>query len=197
MTTAAPCACDNCGAVMGMKAPHVRPGDVLRVGKKGAAIFSEDGRRRRWLMRALSPSEKRVGFIMLNPSKADADDNDPTITRCEGFARREGAGSIEVANLADIIETDSKKLAEIARRGDTTDASSRYYMRHVLGCDLVIGAWGGHPWAVGKLALLMMQEFGAEGAVSALGLKCLGKTKKGAPNHPLYLPALQQLEPWP
>lgn len=175
--------------------PGVLAGDVLRIGTAGAAIFSEDGRRRRWLSRHLSGASKRCGFIMLNPSDADADNPDNTVTRCMGFARREECGSLEIGNLSDIIETDSRKLDEFARRGETTDANSRHYLRHVLGCDLVICAWGAHPWARGKLSLFWSQEMG--GDVLPGWFKCLGKTKTGAPNHPLYLPAAQPLESWP
>ena len=188
-------ACADCGTVTGIQAPRVLGGDELRVGKRGAAIFSRDGSRRRWLYRSLSGEMKRVGFVMLNPSSAGADDNDRTITRCEGFAHREGAGSMEVANLSDWIETDSANLGIPAARGLMTDSSSRHYLKHVMGCDLVIAAWGAHPWARGKLALWWLQENGGElprGFVS-----CLGRTKTGAPNHPLYLPANKPLELWP
>jgi hypothetical protein len=161
----------------------------------GAAIFSRDGRRRRWLYRHIRPTGPRVGFVMLNPSNADAFEPDPTITRCIGFAAREGAGSLEVANLADIIETDSKKLQGLAVRGETTDGSSRHYLKHVLGCDVVIAAWGAHPWARGKLHLWWMQEMGGE--LPSGFVKCLRKTKKGAPEHPLYIPANAPLQDWP
>src|SRR5689334_20041621 len=38
-------------------------------------------------------------FVMLNPSTADATEDDPTIRRCTGFAKREGMPAIEVVNL--------------------------------------------------------------------------------------------------
>jgi hypothetical protein len=170
--------------------PEVQPGDVRREGKRGVAIFNAEGNRRRWLARRLSDSPKRVGFVMLNPSQADADDNDNTITRCVGFALREGGGVLEVANLADIIETDSKKLTGLAHLGAATDGNSRHYLRHVLGCDLVIAAWGAHRWARGRLA-----NYGAP--ISTIGFQCLGVTKAGAPNHPLYLAASTPLRSWP
>ena len=177
--------------------PTVLGGDVLMTSPMGlgAAIFSEDGRRRRWLYRNVSPAPRRCGFVMLNPSTADAFKPDNTITRCIGFAAREGCGALEVANLADIIETDSKKLAGLAARGECTDANSRHYLKHVLGCDLVILAWGGHPWARGKLQLWWMQNMGGDSLPSIF--QCLGKTKAGAPNHPLYLAAKTPLEVWP
>lgn len=176
--------------------PEVLPGDVLRVGALGSAVFSADGTRRRWLSRQLSGSPKRLGFIMLNPSRAGADDTDNTVTRCIGFGRREEAGEVEIGNLSDLIETDSKKLTALARQGLLTDGNSRHYLRHVLGCDVVICAWGAHPWARGKLATFLSQTIGLED-IRALGLKCLRKTQTGAPEHPLYMPAAQPLESWP
>jgi hypothetical protein len=102
-----------------------------------------------------------------------------------GFAAREGAGVLEVANLSDWIETDSANLGIPSARGLMTDENSRHYVTHVLGCDLVIVAWGAHKWARGRLAKC------------GPGLMCLGKTKSGAPIHPLYRPANTPLETWP
>lgn len=175
-----------------MSGPVVLPGDVLQVGKLGAAIFSADGTRRRWLQRRISDAPRRCGFVMLNPSKAGADKTDPTITRCIGFATREGCGSLEVANVFDWIETESANLGIPAARGLMTDANSAHYVRHVLGCDVVIVAWGAHKLARGRLASMWPND-----PTVTLGLRCLGKTKTGAPIHPLYRPANTPLELWP
>lgn len=171
---------------------EVLRGDELRVGSLGAAVFSSDGRRRRWLSYRLSDAPKRCGFVMLNPSKAGAEKPDPTVTRCIGFARREGAGSLEIANLADIVETDSTKLGAFVRRGEATDDNSRHYLLHVLCCGLVIVAWGAHAWARGRLA--QVREIGV--TVPSI-FWCLGRTKAGAPKHPLYVRADAPLELWP
>ena len=42
---------------------------------------------------------KRIAFVMLNPSRADATNDDPTLCRCISFARSWGYGSLEVVNL--------------------------------------------------------------------------------------------------
>jgi hypothetical protein len=41
----------------------------------------------------------RLGWIMLNPSQADEQVDDPTLRRCVGFARGWGFGGLEVVNL--------------------------------------------------------------------------------------------------
>jgi hypothetical protein len=50
------------------------------------------------LHRQWSPEPPMV-FIMLNPSTAGSDNDDPTIRRCIGFAERENRGGIIVVNL--------------------------------------------------------------------------------------------------
>lgn len=42
---------------------------------------------------------RRVLWVMLNPSTADADVDDPAIRRCVAFSKREGAGGLTVTNL--------------------------------------------------------------------------------------------------
>lgn len=63
------------------------------------AVVSGDGRYRYALTRTWRPDAPLLTFVMLNPSTADAYADDPTIRRCIGFARREGAAGIRVANL--------------------------------------------------------------------------------------------------
>jgi hypothetical protein len=50
-----------------------------------SAEISEDGVYRYHLRRVWDATKKRVCFGMLNPSKADGFQNDPTITRCCNF----------------------------------------------------------------------------------------------------------------
>jgi hypothetical protein len=74
---------------------------------KGSAVFSEDGVYRYRLERTellrSGPSDRfhdgAANFIMLNPSTATADASDPTVRRCEGFARAWGYDRLIVTNL--------------------------------------------------------------------------------------------------
>ena len=63
------------------------------------AEFDATGCYRYLLWRSWDGQAPRVGFVMLNPSRADAAVNDPTIRRCLGFARTWGFGAMDVVNL--------------------------------------------------------------------------------------------------
>ena len=63
--------------------------------RRNTARFSANGIYRYLLTRSLGGSATCL-FIMLNPSSADAENDDPTIRRCIGFANREGYGRLEV-----------------------------------------------------------------------------------------------------
>lgn len=62
------------------------------------AEFSPDRRYRYILTRRWSPAPM-LGCIGLNPSTADELQDDPTVRRWMGFARRDGFGGIVVGNL--------------------------------------------------------------------------------------------------
>ena len=59
-------------------------------GRLGQAWFSPDREHRYLLLRGpdLDATVPLVAYIMLNPSTADADQNDPTIAKCIKFALR-------------------------------------------------------------------------------------------------------------
>ncbi len=65
------------------------------------AVIVENYRYTLW--RIWNPEKPRVLFIMLNPSKGNQVENDPTLRRCIGFAKSWGMGSIEVVNLFGLI----------------------------------------------------------------------------------------------
>src|SRR3954453_788312 len=70
------------------------------------AVISACGRYRYLLTRQVGPGTRTAVFIMLNPSTADATDDDPTIRRCIGFARQWGCGRLAVLNLFALRATD-------------------------------------------------------------------------------------------
>lgn len=141
------------------------------------AILSDDGVYRYLLRRWWDPTVEAAKFIMLNPSTADASQDDPTIRRCMGFARRWGMGGLVVANLYALRSTDPRALWD---HPDPVGPENDGYLRDILASPgPVIAAWGAHakPDRVAEF-------FDLAGDRSVLAL---GRTKAGQPRHPLYL----------
>jgi hypothetical protein len=152
-----------------------------------SAIISSCGQYRYHLHRRLDDEGNgRVVFVMLNPSTADAEQDDPTIRRCIGFAKREGASILEVVNLYALRSTNWKALCDHhSPIGiDNDDWITRIVNHNV---NIVIAAWGAHPYKDIPFGRRRAQRV-AELIPKKL-LKALHVTKSGAPGHPLYLPA--------
>lgn len=124
-----------------------------------------------------------VAWLMLNPSTADENKNDPTIDRCIDFTERWGYTRWVVGNLFAWRETKSAKLAKITEDLVGPD-NDRHLVEIATSADLVMCAWGAH-----KLAPPRAQHVTAMLIERGVQLHCLRFTPKaGAPEHPLYLP---------
>ena len=135
-------------------------------------------------------------FVMLNPSDADAEKDDPTIRRCMEFARREGASGIIVVNLFAwrTPRSDELRQADDPFGKDNRKAIETIAARSIESGMPVVCAWGcrGTLHGADKTAIDIIRGV-RPGAI----LKCLGKTKAGNPRHPLYLRRDQPLEEFP
>ena len=129
------------------------------------------------------------GFIMLNPSTADAQSDDPTIRRCIGFARSWGYSGLIVGNLFALRATDpAALLAACDPVGGSANALALVDL--VDSATLIVCAWG-QCAAVGRRGGEVIALIRARGRLP----HCLGLTRHGAPRHPLYLPATAQPVP--
>lgn len=137
-----------------------------------------------------------VGWVMLNPSTADASIDDPTIRRCIDFSRRWGYGGLAVRNLFNIRATDPDELLKARAggvplvcenddwRGDRW-ASDDLYLGMAEVCPLIIVAWGAHPAAqVDDRASYVLKLLMS----TRSRIACIGITGDGHPRHPLYRP---------
>lgn len=147
---------------------------------RGDAVFSADSKYRYRLHRTWDAGAASVLFVMLNPSTADATQDDPTIRRCVGFAKRWGYGRLLVGNLFALRATDPRCLLD---EPDPVGPQNDEHLRVMMDeARIVICAWGAHKLAHGTTR---------ESAVKALlgpSLWALGRTAAGAPRHPLYMP---------
>lgn len=121
--------------------------------------------------------KRRVLFVMLNPSTADAEDDDPTLCRCMHFAKRLGFDALDVANLYGFRTPHPKRLFEADEPiGNANDDVMRLL---ACGADNVIAAWGnGAPPARERFVLELLRRTHRE-------IHCLGLTKGLLPKHPL------------
>ncbi len=144
------------------------------------ATFDTTRQYRYTLWRAWDPGRPRVGFIMLNPSQADATNDDPTLRRCLGFARSWGYGALEVVNLFAYRTANPKHLQQVADPiGRDNDRILQTWGDRV---DCIILAWGNGGTLYHRHQIVL--DF-----LPDTKLHCLGLTKQGQPRHPLYLRA--------
>lgn len=159
--------------------------------RRGARI-SDCGGYRYWLSREWGPGPP-LTFVMLNPSTADAEVDDPTIRRCVSFAQREGADACWVVNLFAFRSSDPGALSredDPIGPGNAAEIGVALIAAAVSGLPVVC-AWGAHP--VGLQARRLIRRAVDCGAK----LVCLGRTKNGSPRHPLYVRADQRFEAFP
>lgn len=145
------------------------------------AVLSECGLYRYRLSRSWGFGPK-LGFLMLNPSTADAAIDDPTIRRCIAYAKAWDYGGLEVVNLFAFRATDPKDLIDSAEAGIPVVGHDND--RHIQECfgrvEGMIAAWGAHPFAQKRACQVREMLPGP--------LYYLRLTKDGHPGHPLYLP---------
>ncbi len=155
---------------------------------KRTAESSDDGLFRWWLQRRWGDGPI-VCFVCLNPSTADAERDDPTVTRCIGYAKSWGFGALDIRNLYPYLATKPKDLFTAMKRMDVTGGDrGRSELRAAMTADLVIAAWGGHATLGAQDRFLELTD--------PKPIFHLAKTKDGKPVHPLFQRADLMPVPW-
>ncbi len=157
----------------------------------GSAIISECGLYRYTLHRHIRCMLRWVRpclFIMLNPSTATGETDDPTIRACMEFCSEWQCTSLTVVNLFAYRSTDPDALDEV--KDPIGPDNLKHLQQQFEKCRLgvIVAAWGAHPAAA--LAADLQQ------AIRHAGVQCLGMNKNGSPKHPLYVARKQPLVPW-
>jgi hypothetical protein len=140
---------------------------------KKHAIISQDEKYRYQLSRIWDEEKPKILFLMLNPSIADADVDDPTIRRVVNFAKSWGYGGVFVGNLYAFRSTDPKGLRHT---DNPIGEDNTQHIQSLLGLvEKVIYAWGNNQREPVWLYDLVDSPY------------CIDVSKKGIPKHPLYL----------
>ncbi len=130
-------------------------------------------------------TRRRLLFVMLNPSTANAEEDDPTIRKCCGFARQGTFAEVMVVNLGAYRATDPKDLKAAYKRGvDVVGPDNEaHWIDAIKSSHQVIFAWGAHASDVPAFAQVI-----AKLKVDApRALRFDPPTKDGSPPHPLML----------
>jgi hypothetical protein len=165
---------------------HLRQSTVN--GIEYGAIFDLNGIYRYSLWRAWSAYYPRIAFVLLNPSTADEQRNDPTIRRCIGFARAWEFGSVEVVNLFAYRATDYRELFKV--NDPIGEENNRFLLQAVERCSTIVLGWGNRGTFLNRDRQFIQVLTGRN------DVYCLGITKDGQPRHPLYMKGNTKLEPF-
>jgi hypothetical protein len=140
---------------------------------KNYATLTQDNKYRYKLSRIWDEEKPSVLFIMLNPSTADANIDDPTIRRVVNFAKSWGYGGVFVGNLYAFRSTDPKVLKHI---DDPVGEDNIEHIKQLIGLsDMVIYAWGNNHKEPSWLCELVDTPY------------CIDVSRNRIPKHPLYL----------
>ncbi len=156
---------------------------------KRSAVISSCGKYRYLLTRQVGLGDRTAAFIMLNPSTADAVNDDPTIRRCIGLARRWGCARLAVVNLFAVRATDP---ADMRKASDPVGPENHDWVIRAVDRAVaahepadsgpVVCAWGTH-------GAYMEQDRTVLGWIAGVCTPmALGITRDGHPKHPLYVP---------
>jgi hypothetical protein len=154
-------------------------------------------RYRLWREWPAPPCARRAAFVMLNPSTASGDADDPTVRKCVGFADRWRCYRVDIVNLFAFRATSPDVLvAEVRARGvdvaagPRNDAAIRDVVRACLDArGNVVVAWGANARrselrpradAVRSLLRSIVAAY-PEASIERLG------SGAGSPPHPLML----------
>lgn len=162
------------------------------------AIFSDDpDRRYRFaLWRSWDVGKHFAMFVLLNPSTADHETDDPTITRLTYRAKQAGHGGLVVCNAFGFRATKPIELKRASRAGVDVVGMPKnddVMMKWAKHAQAVIVGWGTHceEVAPGRGAFLLDLLRGAGCAVFALGFNA-----DGSPYHPLFRPYDELPKEW-
>jgi len=151
------------------------------------AYLSLDRRYRYWLLRAWDESLPVLCVIGVNPSTADERENDHTIRKTIGFAKRLRFGGVIMLNVGAFRAKDPsewKNAADPFGPENSVHHLKEYIAKFAPTC--TVAAWGKHC-ANYPRALEIINAIP--------NLQCWGRNGDGTPRHPRSLSYNTPLEP--
>lgn len=150
------------------------------------ARFSKNKCHRYFLERCWNKKKPALMIIGLNPSTADAINNDPTVARCINFGKTWGYGRIYMMNIFAYRATNP--IIMKAAKNPIGKENDKWLVRVAARSDMILAAWGNHGFYLDRdiQIITLLKKY---------KLFCLDKNVTGCPKHPLY--CKQSLKPKP
>ena len=124
--------------------------------------------------------EGQLVFCLLNPSTADAVEDDQTLKRCVGFAQQWEYSRIVVVNLFAFRSTHPSELSKCP--DPVGEDNDRYILKNAKAAAFFVAGWGTEGVMLNRQnAVLDMLR--SNGVV----VHTLGQNRGGTPKHPLRL----------
>lgn len=142
------------------------------------------------LWRTWDAARPRLLWVLLNPSTADGQADDPTLRRCIGFSEDWGYGGLEIVNL---FALRTPHPQDLYRAPDPVGSENDQYIAAAASRAAgIIVAWGeqGTYRQRDRAVLALLSQH------SAQPLRCLGLSRTGSPRHPLRLARSTHLVPY-
>jgi hypothetical protein len=169
-----------------IKSKHDVGGKVLRtlpIWMRPEAVFGgSDGEYRYTLERLWDASLPTVMFLMMNPSTASNDGDDPTVAKCTRYAEKWGFGELLVGNAFAYRTTDQRRLMVVA---DPIGPDNDIHLKAMAQrSSMIVFAYGKPNPSLryrGPAVASMLSDGGKR------PIHFLKLCKDGTPSHPLYL----------
>lgn len=155
--------------------------DIKTAAIESKAWFSDCRKYRYTLTREFKNPKGTLNFVMLNPSTATEEFNDPTVARCENMTLRLGYKYMVVTNIFSYRATDPNQMKAMGRHAIGVE-NDKAILQTAKESQQVVCAWGNHGLFLdrGNAVLHMLRQ----GGIVPYALKLNGN---GQPAHPLYL----------
>lgn len=169
---------------------------MVNTKRKSKAVISRDGKYRYSLYRDSGVvGGNSVVFIMVNPSTADAVNDDATIRKILGFSVRNCFSNITVVNLFAYRSKNIKDLSKLHIYDAVGKDNYKYVVDAFKTADIAVVCWG----SMNKLPTHLRTSYTNIIRIAEMTnhkLYCFKQLKDGHPAHPLMLSYSNHLKLW-
>lgn len=167
---------------------------------RGHAKFSDNGRYRYWLERRWDDALPRFAYLLLNPSRAGAHDDDPTVRKLTKLTVANGGGGFELVNLFAVMDTRQAGLHLCGAVEETPGENDNWIVGAAERSQILVLGWGdGNPDGAdsrGRQAAVRRRAAEVWPLVRNRSPRCFRAIKSGAPGYPGRMPSSSPIGPY-